>query len=297
MASFDDQYSQYGYIPSVSYGAIFIAIFAITLLIHTAQIVVSRKMRFMVCMSLGCLGELIGWIFRLLSHWTPENKDEYVGQIAILVIAPTFFSAALYMALGIIIQLVAPQHSLLSAKWFKILFIVADFISLVVQGVGGGIAGSAITQPDLDLGSNIMLGGIAFQLAVMLIYVSYGVYWAYKARHEIAQSGKKMNYMLYALLAASLCIIARGIFRTIELEEGFAGYLAIHEQYILIDAVPIAVCSFVLNVIHPAWFLTVEGQRHNSEYARSETTVAAPLSESTGSTAIEMEKRRAVEKV
>jgi hypothetical protein len=58
-----------------------------------------------------------------------------------------------------------------------------------------------------------MLGGIVFQLVVMVIYVTYGAYWGYKARYEIAKSGKKMHYMLYALLAASLCIIARGVSR------------------------------------------------------------------------------------
>ncbi|GAA5873391.1 hypothetical protein JCM16303_001112 [Sporobolomyces ruberrimus] len=296
----DNSTSQYGYIPSISYGAIFIAVFALTLILHTAQVVISRKMWFMVCMSLGCLGEVIGWVFRLTSHWEPLNKDCYIGQIAILVISPTFFSAALYWCLGLIIQLVAPQHSLLSPKAFKINFVIADFISLVVQGVGGGIAGSAISQPDLDLGSNIMLGGIVFQLFVMIVYVGYGLYWGYKARHEIAQSGKKMHYMLYALLAASLCIIARGIFRTIELEEGFSGYLAVHEQYILIDAIPIAACSFILNLIHAAWFLKRDDYGHNQIDTRSETTFAPRASESQRdgpADAIEMEKRWAGDKV
>jgi len=90
---------------------------------------------------------------RLYSHWQPQLQDPYIGQLAVLVIAPTFYSAMLYWSLGIIIQLVAPQHSPLSAKNLKICFLVADFISLIVQAVGGGIAGSAITQEDLDLGS------------------------------------------------------------------------------------------------------------------------------------------------
>ncbi|GAA5976837.1 hypothetical protein JCM5350_007263 [Sporobolomyces pararoseus] len=292
-----DPTSQYGYVPSISYGVVFIVIFALTLIAHTAQIVVSRKMWFMICMSLGCLGEVIGWAFRLLSHYKPENKDAYIGQISILIISPTFFSAVCYWALGIIIQLVGPQHSLLSAKTFKITFVIADFISLVVQGVGGGIAGSAITQPDLDLGSNIMLGGIVFQLFVMVVYVAYGLHWSYKSRREIVESGKKMQYLLYALFAASLCIIARGIFRTIELEEGFAGYLAVHEQYILIDAIPIAACSFILNVIHPAWFLKIENYSGNANPSTSETTFAPPAHQlDSNSTTIEMEKGGNVDK-
>ncbi|GAA5894586.1 RTA1 domain-containing protein [Sporobolomyces salmoneus] len=278
--------TSYGYVPSISYGAIFITVFGLTLLAHTAQIVVSRKMYFMVCMSLGCLGEVIGWIFRLISHSQPANRNAYIGQISVLIISPTFFSAALYWALGVIIQLVAPRHSIISAKWFKILFVVADFISLVVQGIGGGMAGSAETDDQLDLGSNIMLGGIVFQLIVMIVYVAYGIYWSLKAKEEVARSGKKMRYMLYALFAASLCIIARGIFRTVELAEGFDGFLAVHEQYILIDAIPIAACSFILNLVHPAWFLKVE----DHEKLGSSGTFGAYREGSPESTTIAMEK-------
>ena len=103
---------RYGYVPSLSYGGIFIGIFAVTLIIHTVQVVVTRRMYFMifmVCGSLGGLrfrfsrvvlrgigrlvsveltlrivifstGEVIGWIMRLYSHWKPELQDPYIGE-------------------------------------------------------------------------------------------------------------------------------------------------------------------------------------------------------------------------
>jgi len=45
--------------------------------------------------------------------------------------------------LGLIIGIVSPKKSLISAKWFKITFVVADVVSLVIQAIGGGSAGSA----------------------------------------------------------------------------------------------------------------------------------------------------------
>jgi hypothetical protein len=79
-------------------------------------------------------------------------------QICVLVIAPTFFSAALYWAGGLIIAGVAPSTSSrwLSPKRFKIVFITADVVALVIQGVGGGLAGSAAADgggSTLDIGS------------------------------------------------------------------------------------------------------------------------------------------------
>jgi len=66
---------RYGYIPSLSYWAIFIAIFAITLTAHTVQVVVTRRMYFMICMVLGCLGKhllQVGGDNRLRSRWFKE---------------------------------------------------------------------------------------------------------------------------------------------------------------------------------------------------------------------------------
>lgn len=39
---------------------------------------------------------------------------------------------------------VAPESSWLSGTAFKIVFIIADVVSLVIQAIGGGMAGSAV---------------------------------------------------------------------------------------------------------------------------------------------------------
>jgi hypothetical protein len=109
--------------------------------------------------------EVLGWSARVWSHFDLAGPGYIVRlpfpfllrrpsltlfisqqmQICVLVIAPTFFSAALYWAGGLIIADVASARSSrwLSAKWFKIIFITADVVALVIQGIGGGMAGSA----------------------------------------------------------------------------------------------------------------------------------------------------------
>ncbi|GAA5924194.1 RTA1 domain-containing protein [Sporobolomyces koalae] len=249
-------YNKYGYVPSVAMNTVFIVLFALSLVAHTAQLGIARRSWFMAVMPIGCLLEVIGYAFRLYSHGDVAARSPYIGQLASLVIAPTFYSAALYWSLGLIIALVAPTKTFVSAKWFKIIFVVADIVSLVIQAIGGGSAGSAGDDRDkLRTGSRIMLAGIAFQLAVMVLFVFYGFYWSVRARREIRQAGSRMQLMLGAIAFASACVIARGIFRTCELNEGFRGRLAEGQRYILVDAVPMVLATFILNVIHPAWFL------------------------------------------
>jgi len=137
--------------------------------------------------------EVIGYAFRLYSHSDVAARSPYIGQLATLVIAPTFFSAALcrfhsliapprirlieppvaYIdwCLGLIIGIVSPKKSLISAKWFKITFVVADVVSLVIQAIGGGSAGSAGDDVQkLRTGSECVLLGPLSLPSLLLMY-------------------------------------------------------------------------------------------------------------------------------
>jgi hypothetical protein len=61
---------------------------------------------------------------------------------------------------------------------FVAIFLTADIISLVLQAIGGGWAASVTPSP--DAASNLMLGGIAFQLAVMIIFVVIGADFCFR---------------------------------------------------------------------------------------------------------------------
>ncbi|BGP37546.1 Envelope glycoprotein gp160 [Rhodotorula kratochvilovae] len=274
-----DPTEQYGYIPSVSFGVIFLVIFALSGLAHVGQTVYARRYWWMTFMWVGCLLEILGWAGRLWAHWSPLSFDAYVMQICCLIIGPTFFSAALYWAGGLAIAHVAREKSWLSGNWFKTVFITADVVSLVIQAIGGGMAGSAVgttNEQQMRNGSDIMLAGIVIQLAVMVFFVAYMVIWYIKARTLVAKQGSRLQLMLLAMLVASIAIIVRGCYRTPELEEGFTGPIAQNQLMMLFDAIPIAVASIVLNVIHPHWFLLFGADRYNHHEGGSETTMVPP---------------------
>ncbi|GAA6001884.1 RTA1 domain-containing protein [Rhodotorula paludigena] len=276
-ALLNDPTRQYGYVPSVSMGVIFLVIFALSGLLHVGQTIYSRRYWWTTLMWVGNLLEILGWAGRLWAHWAPLSFDAYVMQICCLIIGPTFFSAALYWAGGVIINNVARDNSWLSGNWFKTVFIIADVVSLVIQAVGGGMAGSAVgttNEAQMRNGSNIMLAGIVVQLAVMVFYTGYMAVWYWKSRPEVAAQGRKIQIMLGGLLAASIGIIIRGCYRTPELEEGFDGWIAQQQIWMLFDAIPIAFATFVINLIHPHWFMVFD--RPSSAYVHeggSETTM------------------------
>ncbi|GAA5857664.1 hypothetical protein JCM8547_004322 [Rhodosporidiobolus lusitaniae] len=251
-------HNSYGYNPSLALNLTFVALFAVSTLAHLVQIAVARRYWWMSVMVVGGALEILGWSARVWSHYSIES-DGYIIQICVLVIAPTFLSAAIYWCGGLIVADVAPSKSsrLLSPKWFKIGFVTADVVSLVIQAIGGGMAATAEDEDreQLESGGNIMLAGIIVQLVVMIFFSLYMLAWSWVARDEVRRSGSRIQLMLAALGVCSVAVIVRGGFRTAELNEGFSGPLAENEPMILLDAIPIAICTLVLNVIHPHWFL------------------------------------------
>ncbi|GAA6043649.1 hypothetical protein JCM8097_000857 [Rhodosporidiobolus ruineniae] len=254
----DDRYGYGPQGPSLAMGAVFVAIFGLSTLIHLIQIIIARRQWYMIVMLCGGILEILGWAARIWSHYDLSSRDAYIMQICVLVIAPTFYSAALYWAGGLLIQDVAPGRvRFLSPKWFKITFVVADVVSLVIQGIGGGMAGSAEDDDPKQLqdGSHIMLGGIIVQLVIMIFFLFYMLGFAWFARSEMRKSGTRLQVMWAALVVASCAVIIRGGYRTAELNEGFRGELAENERTILLDAIPVAITTVILNIVHPHWFL------------------------------------------
>jgi hypothetical protein len=55
----DTSTEQYGYIPSISLGVIFITLFSLTALLHLGEIVYGRRYWFMICMVIGGIRECL----------------------------------------------------------------------------------------------------------------------------------------------------------------------------------------------------------------------------------------------
>ena len=167
----DSSSSQYGYQPSLGIGIVGLALLTLLTAAHIYQMCVSR-MWWLVVLILGGITEIIGYAARIYSWTKDSNLDAFLAQTVTLITAPSFFSAALYVTFAQIIQIVGRQYSLLAPKWYTIIFVIADLISLIVQFIGGAQAASAArTRGDSATGTHIMVAGICWQIFSMTAYV------------------------------------------------------------------------------------------------------------------------------
>ncbi|KAF8956219.1 RTA1 like protein-domain-containing protein [Flammula alnicola] len=283
-----DPTSQYGYIPSRSAALIFLSLFAISTLVHSAQAVRYRLWFIFPTAVLCGVIEILGWSGRLWSSFSPIASTPFEIEITCTIIAPTPLLAANFVIFGRLIRRLGAGYSRLSPRLYTIIFTTCDVVSLVVQGLGGGLAATASDFAGANRGANIMLGGIVFQLIVIIAYaicaieyfvryhkhapVSYGI----KIRDDKSAASNdavrgtftpKLRLMSYGLLFSTTCLFIRAVYRIIELAGGWNGRV-IHTQvyFNVLDGAMVILAIYTANFLHPGILLaqTEDETRSNS---------------------------------
>lgn len=112
-------------------------------------------------------------------------------------------------------------------------FILVDVVSLIIQAAGSGLAGSAetdsSTETDISVSEinnygYIVVGGLALQLFGYLTFnVLYIYFWKSLKPNQVSKK------IMIAVFASAIFILARSIFRTVEMGVGWIGIIAVTE--------------------------------------------------------------------
>ncbi|KAJ7501062.1 RTA1-domain-containing protein [Mycena galericulata] len=270
----DDE--QYGYVPQEGVAIIFLILFGISTIAHLSQATWFRTWWLLPTAVLCGIGELIGWSGRLWSSLSPTAETPFLMQISTTIISPTPLLAANFIILSRVIHQLGPSYSWLTPKWYTRIFLPCDVIALVVQAVGGGMASSA-GEDDLtaaNRGANVMLGGIGFQFASILIFSTLAVdfiqrYLRDRPVHLVMSRRGVLNMRLKIMLAAlafsTLTLSVRSMYRIIELASGWEGSIIRTEVYFdAMDGAMVVLAIFTINVAHPGLLLRPERSSEKS---------------------------------
>ncbi|KAF5675580.1 RSB1-like integral membrane transporter [Fusarium denticulatum] len=263
-------HTSYGYVPSTAAGIAFSVLFGLSTIAHIVQLGRS-KIWWCSVFVIGGLVEIIGWAGRTWSSQCPYNSTAFLMQISTLIIAPVFFTAGVYIILGRLIQVFGRDCSILRPSLYLWIFCTCDVISLVVQAIGGGLASAAVNKVDgnTEPGTNTMVAGIVFQLASMSVFVALAIDFLIRStRRGMLKSGKQSSVpILSAMTLSLLCIYIRSIYRTVELVQGWHGYLITHERYfIALDGAMMIIAVGIFNFVHPAAFLPRSSEKDAGEW-------------------------------
>ena len=136
------------------------------------------------------------------------------------------------------------------------IFCSCDFLSLVVQAAGGGLASDASSKPhgDTKPGTDIMVAGIIFQMASITIFTMLLIVFLLRVRHE--KFHRNLKLLVGAMIFSVVMIYIRSAYRTVELLQGWSGYLITHQIYfIVLDGGLMVLAVAIFNLLNPGWLL------------------------------------------
>ncbi|PYH91849.1 RTA1 like protein [Aspergillus ellipticus CBS 707.79] len=251
------EFTLYYYTPSAAAAAIFVVLFGISSLLHLYQLVGTRSW-FMIPFFIGGILETIGYVGRLLSSQQSPNYSvgAYAMQSALILIAPAFLAASIYMTLGRIIRMLhAEQSSVIGLRWLTQIFVTGDVLSFLMQASGAGLMVSNSNDP--TTGEHIIVGGLFVQIIFFGFFIITAVIFQSRLSKtptsESVEMSKVWRRHMTALYVSSTLIFIRSIVRVVEYLQGYSGYLMKHEAFIYIfDALLMFLAMEVLQFIHPS---------------------------------------------
>lgn len=238
----------YRYNPSFAPAVVFCVLFGLASLFQSVQILnalfqkkATKKRVIWILFPFlvgGCF-ETISFIARIYLSFDVRDFGAYILQMFLMLLAPVFFAATLYMSLGRLIERTeCKHHSIISVRFLTKLFVASDIISFLAQLAGVGI----IAGGTPDTGRNIVTGGLIFQLVFLGMFIISIITFhvritknpsEFAALTRYLPSGfRNWNSILIALNLCSVLIFIRSIFRLIEYVQGDDGFLMSHEAFL-----------------------------------------------------------------
>jgi len=195
----------------------------------------------------------------------PDHSHSYLVTITI---APAFICCGIYLTLARIVVVyegINPSKRVarFRPRVYAIPFVCFDIICLLIQIIGGLLAVSnTIDTSGYTNGVNLMIGGIAVQVASLVLFsaCALDVVWRiyktpadhFNAHFADLRQTHMFQGFLWALATAVVTIVIRSTYRIAELSGGFNGPL-FNEQvtFMILEGMMMSICATALTIFHP----------------------------------------------
>ncbi|KAJ5923251.1 hypothetical protein N7454_008496 [Penicillium verhagenii] len=211
----------WNFCPSIGAAYLFIVLFGLTTVGHVVQAIMHRKLYCWVIAMSGTI-QTITYIFRVLSILNPASYEEYAAWFVLILVAPLWTNAFVYMIMG-----------------------------RMVYGAAQA-AGNNVSYSTEMTGLHIYMAGVGIQQFFVLVFVVYAISFHRKILRQHRPDGKKALLLLSVLYACLALITMRIVFRLSEYSQGLDSRLPLHEAYqYCLDSLPMLLALVMVNAVHP----------------------------------------------
>ncbi|KAJ5376534.1 RTA1 domain protein [Penicillium cosmopolitanum] len=230
---------------------------------------------------IGAFLEVFGYGIRCASLKQPDSIPLYAVSATLIVIAPVFVCASLYLLMDRLIWTGNDEKSSerstkflfinIRRRWLPRIFVTLDIISCLTQASGSGIAASGDWEGSAkDTGNGVLIGGLVLQVVTFTAFLIIVGSFHLKSKNDGNTIDQGVGNLLKGIYISGIFILVRCIYRVIEFALGVDAYLFIHEWplYVL-EAVPMIIAISVLGWYHPGRFLYRPGTPHAQRSSQS----------------------------
>ena len=182
----DPIWSIYGYRPSLPFTLLFLTIFALSAIAFLIQgLLPPNPLQNLVLHHRNDhrppqrSPRPRGHVAKLLLYNDHFSDLGFKMNVVLLTFAPAFHAAAIYATLARICLAIASELSRLRPQLYTRIFISCNIVNIVLQAAGGGITSAAPDFHVLEIGDNIMIAGLATQVATLLVFGVLAADYAY----------------------------------------------------------------------------------------------------------------------
>ncbi|KAF1998928.1 RTA1-domain-containing protein [Amniculicola lignicola CBS 123094] len=261
------EWAMLDYRPTIAGNSIYIICFFALWIGQAWWGIRNKTWAYFTSMSLGILGEIIGYIGRVMLNQNPFLMNNFLVNLVPLTIAPAFFTAAIYLCLGRVITAIGFENSRLKPKLYTIIFVSFDVFSLILQAAGGAMAATAKTTKGSKNGAKIMVVGLISQIVSMVLFFAFWGDFVLRTRrakmsgslkrsqpplYDTLRKGRQFKLFQWSLFVATVLIFIRCLYRVAELWDGFSSHLANDEATFMIFEGPLIILAVAsMTVFHP----------------------------------------------
>jgi RTA1 like protein len=274
----DDKDTIWLFCPKYGAAIAFTALFGLTTFAHILQAIVFRK-PFAVVIIMAGIWETIGYAFRILSVRDQHNLSFFTSQQLLIILAPLWINAFVYMVLGRMIHFYLAKDRVfgLRARRITLMFVLFDITAFLIQAAGGSLLNSQYPVNVQKIGMHTYMAGVGVQIAFICVFLVLAVqfqrlvkgedFYAHLDSSRSPSPGMNTNgqptksvrqayRLLFVVYAALILIIFRNIYRLIEFSAGFESSITRHEWYTFVfDSMPMLLCLVIFNIFHPGYVL------------------------------------------
>ncbi|KAI1805123.1 RTA1 like protein-domain-containing protein [Daldinia bambusicola] len=253
------------YEPSLAGNGVFLALFAILIPVAFTLGIKYKSTVFSTAVMTGLALEVVGYIGRILLHNAPADRSGFILFLIGTVVGPTFICGSILFIIPRIIIVYGEEFRSWRPTWYSFLLQGLTAISLVLELAGGLVSTIQDDQGKVDIGSNVLVAGLAIQLVTLVIILGHAVLCAIAihTRHHmldikfagIYNSGS-FKAFLFAFAFAIALLILRTAYRTVVAAEGYESSIAQSETLLLVlDGLMVLLVVLILLAFFPGRIL------------------------------------------